>query len=253
MFLEFSFLLLKKIILKSLTDIVFISESIPLIFCLFFLKRIKTKALKVFFIYLLLHAVLSIFGYKYGTNVETYCIYISLLRVHLILEFLLLSYFFYNIIISKLKNYLLIIAPFFLALVLFDYFKFGNETFSSLPTLTEYIVFIIAIIVYLYDVMSKVNAIPIYTSLIFWISVGLLISFSGNFFYILVVDNYKSGVWQISEKTVRQIIMVNCLVTITKNIFLSFSFFVKEKQEKTDLPFPEDLDLDLITPNQNTV
>jgi hypothetical protein len=43
-----------------------------------------------------------------------------------------------------------------------------------------------------------------------------------------------------------------CLVTITKNIFLSFSFFVKEKQAKTDLPFPADLDLDLITPKQNT-
>lgn len=171
----------------------------------------------------------------------------------MILEYVMLTYFYYYILLSPIRKILLILQPVFLSIVLYDFIFFGNDTFRSLPTLIEYLIFIIATIIYFYDVMRIVQSKSISNTITFWICVGFLISFAGNFFYILVVDNYKSGVWDISTKAISQIIAVNCLVTISKNIFLSFSFFVKEKQAKTDLPFPKDLDLDMITPNQNTV
>jgi len=80
----------------------------------------------------------------------------------------------------------------------------------------------------------------------FWICVGLLIYFAGNFFFLL----YSSTQSKAAIRNEMQLIY--SIVTITKNLILGFSFFADdgargEQDEK--IHFPKDLNFDTFTPN----
>lgn len=89
--------------------------------------------------------------------------------------------------------------------------------------------------------MKTVVSYPLYQSISFWICVGLLLYFSGNFFIFLL--NHSS-----SEKAfLVQVRVIYSLVTISKNILLSAAFFAHEQHENSNdnnFQFPEELNLD---------
>ena len=89
--------------------------------------------------------------------------------------------------------------------------------------------------------MNTVVTHPLYQNITFWIAVGLLLYFSGNFFIFLL---NKSS----SDKTfVSQIKNIYSIVTITKNILLSAALFANEQPENSNdnhFQFPEELNLD---------
>ncbi len=180
---------------------------------------------------------------------NSYPTYILILRIHLVFEYVLISIFLFTIIKSKLwKRILLLIFPFFIAYIFFDFIKNANNYFGDIPTVIEFLIFIVFIIVYLFESMQLSIESPIYYSPIFWICVGLFVYFTGNFFYIVLVENSKEE----NNNVKNQLKIIYSSVSILKNIILGYALFNNEKStinSKYPNDFPQDLDLDAITPN----
>jgi len=249
--LKISWLILKKLnnksILNQLAYITFLSETIPLIFCIIFLKKINHKTLKVFFIYtvfLALFSIASIVSIYFNKNLS---VYLVLLKLFSILEFFTFSLFVYYSLENKFfKKIILILNVPYLTIHLFSWIFFKNE-FSLHPFLFEFLTFIIFIIYFFYEKMKLVNKNPIYNNKEFWIFVGIFIYFSGNFFYLLFSNsNY-------SKQFKYQLQIVVSIVTIIKNIIFSLSFLIKETPQITNnsISYVPDLDLEPTRTNTN--
>jgi hypothetical protein len=107
------------------------------------------------------------------------------------------------------------------------------------------------ILLLFYEGLKKEIELPFSQSINFWILVGLFIYFSGNFFYILLTQNSTNA----SNEVKSQLNILYGLITISKNLVLSFAFFSKSEMDfkSSYFPsFPKDLNLDTITPNNNT-
>ena len=154
----------------------------------------------------------------------------------------------YFIINSKNGKIILkLLYPFFFVYNIFDYLKNGNSVFGDIPTIFEFLLFIIFIIIYFFESMQTQIEQPIYKNIIFWICVGLFVYFSGNFFYIVLVEISKNA----NEFVRNQLKIVYSVVSIIKNLILGFAILNYNISEtNTTNPFPQDLDLDAITPNK---
>ena len=238
------------VILKSLLNITLISEIIPLIFCIFFYKKVVYKKLKVFFVYAISQAIFSVVCYIIIYYSNSFSNYIFILRVHLIVEYLIISLFLFNIFNNRvIKNIIILLLPFFILYNIIDFVEFGNSKFGSLPTLIEFIIFIVFIIFYFFERMRSNDYVFIYNKTHFWIFVGLFVYFSGNFFYILLIEYSKKYA---TSDIKNQLTIIYCIVTITKNLFLGFSLFASEEQvgeSRDEILYPKDLNLDTFTPN----
>jgi len=187
------------------------------------------------------------FAYRY---------YIFSLRLHLVLEFVIIDLFLIYLFRNKIVKYILafLILP-FLAYNYIDYINFGNTYFGNYPTLTEFFLFIFFIIIYFYEKISIENMSPIYSTIKFWICVGLFVYFTGNFFYILLVENSKNA----SQEVKNQLTIIYCVVTITKNLILGLAFLNKDEvgnegEDGSDFSnFPKDINFDSISKNHHLI
>jgi hypothetical protein len=145
---------------------------------------------------------------------------------------------------GKAKTGLLISLPLFLIYNIYDFFSNDNVSFSNNPTLIEFLIFIVLIIFYLFEKMKVNQETPAYSSINFWLNVGLFVYFTGNFFYILLVEN--SATASIAVKN--QLIVIYCIITIMKNLILSFAFVKNDIEDsfknKNKFQFPQDLNFD---------
>lgn len=205
------------------------------------------KWLKVFFVYTICLAILSLLGITtlYVLKKTTY--YYFSIKVYTIIEFSLLSLTFSLLIKSTLvKRFLILFIPFF-AIFSILHFSNGYIGFSSYPSLLEFFWFIIILIFYFFETLNTVSTVPVYNKISFWIAVGLFFYFTGNFFYILLVENSRNE----SIEVKNQLIIMYSIVTVVKNIILGMALMLgKEDDDNSNnfIPFPSDLDLDA-TPN----
>ncbi len=81
--------------------------------------------------------------------------------------------------------------------------------------------------------MKSSSLYPIYNSIHFWISVGLFMYFTGNFFYILLVEYSTLADAEVKN----QLKVIYSAVTIIKNLLLGLAFL---SSEKTDAESDED-------------
>ena len=240
----------KYLKLKTLINITLLTELIPLIFCIFFYKKINIKSLKVFFVYSIFQVIfISLCSYSIY-ELELYSIYIGLLRLHLFFEYTLITIFLYFILKSRNGKIILkLLYPLFFIYNIYDYLKNGNDVFGDIPTVFEFLLFIIFIILYFFESMQTQIEEPVYKNTIFWICVGLFVYFSGNFFYIVLVENSKNE----NESVRNQLKIIYSVVSIIKNLILGFAIFNHNSSENNNTnpnPFPQDIDLDAITPNK---
>jgi len=236
-----------RTILNQLAYITFLSETIPLLFCIIFFKKINHKTLKVFFIYtffLALFSIASIVSIYFNKNL---IVYIGLLKLFSVFEFCLFSLFVYYSLENKfLKKIILILNVPFLSIHAISWLLFKNEYYIY-PFLFEFLIFIIFIIYFFYEKMKLVNKNPIYNNTEFWIFVGIFMFFSGNFFYLLFSNsNY-------SKQFKYQLQIVVSIVTIIKNVIFSLSFLLKETPQITNnsISYAPDLDLEPTRTNTN--
>ena len=224
-----------------LVNFTYLTEFLPLIFCVLFWKKLNTKALKVFFVYTILLAVcvsatlisIHIFKNKLAS--------LYILKIYAVLEYSTFALFF-SFLLQKIifRNVLrLSIIPFIL-LSVYDLF-INKFRFNSLTLQLEFLVFIIVLIFFFFEKMNTIINFPIYQSVSFWICVGMLIYFSGNFFIFLLSTYSKE------KSFLQQVSIIYSIVTIIKNILFSSSLFANEQPENSNdnhFQFPEELNLD---------
>jgi hypothetical protein len=108
------------------------------------------------------------------------------------------------------------------------------------PLITEYLVLLLFIVFYFFEVIQETVIEPIYQKTIFWISVAFIINFSGNFFLLLAsVNSFQDEAFR------NAFTIIYSSVTILKNILLCVAVTIKEKRMKTNhlIIFPLTLNL----------
>ena len=227
--------------MKVLSNITYLFEILPLLFCLLFFKKIKTKPLKVFFIYTILLACFVLLGYYFLHFKISREYYLANIRTYILTEYALLCIFFFFIFKNRIiKNVVLFsIIPFSIFCIL-NYLKSAKDTFNTISPLVEFLLFIIILAYFFYEKMRVVTKIPLYQSITFWICVSLFIYFTGNFFYLLFLTNASD------KDFVTQMKIVYSIVTITKDILLCVAWMANEQVESPadELLIPKDVNLD---------
>lgn len=120
----------------------------------------------------------------------------------------------------------------------------SQKSFNVYPLLVEFIFFMIVVIYYLYEKMKTEVLRPLYQSIVFWISVGLFIYFSGNFFYLIFIQSTTD------KNVMNQLKIIYGIIAICKDILLSLSLLANEtiSNDTEDLYIPEELHLDSFNP-----
>ncbi|MES2430867.1 MAG: hypothetical protein V4556_08005 [Bacteroidota bacterium] len=111
---------------------------------------------------------------------------------------------------------------------------------SFYPQLVECIVFLFIIMFVFYEKMKIDLSIPIYQLPVFWISIGFLIYFSGNFFLFLYS---KNSIQNDDFKVLYHIIYGT--VTIIKNMLICIGIYLTRYIKKPINQSDEFIDLDL--------
>ena len=162
-----------------------------------------------------------------------------------ICEFCLFAYFLILILKNKVViNLIKWSIPIFIILAVSYYFIIYPGNFSIVPSITEFLFFISAIVYFFYEKMKTVIMYPLYQSIIFWICVAFFLYFTGNFFYILFSNTSTDRGFN------NQLTFVYGVVTIAKDLLLCFALFANEPKEQNGdiLNIPTEMDLDNFTP-----
>lgn len=236
--------------MQNLIYLTYLAELLPLLLCLFFVKRIKSTELKVFFFYTLSTAFLLCLVIYYNFVRKDFVHRLVVNRVFLAVEFCFLSVYYYKVLVSGFKKVIFpVCITVFLLYSGYDYYFSKPGEFTFIPLVIECLFFLLVIIYYFYEKIQYHISSPIYYSPGFWISVAFLIYFSGNFFLFLFSKTmFKDPNFRIQYTTIYS------TVTIIKNIFLCTAigvnaYLVKEEEKKSGLPI--DIDLGTFNPLAN--
>lgn len=216
-----------------------------------FLRKSIPKNRKVFFLYTLVITILVlavlITRYYYGSFEN----YFFVTRIYNILEYSLLAYLFYLYIKNKIiRNILLFSSIPYVFFCVYDFLIAKEPSLAFQPLITEYLILLLFIVYFFFEVVQESVVEPIYQKPIFWISVAFIINFSGNFFLLLAsVNSYQDEAF----KYVFTIIYSS--VTILKNVLLCISVTIKESKSDnqflSDALFDPKLDSQLPFKNPN--
>lgn len=209
----------------------------------------NTKEGKAFFFYSLVYGIFIIlllfFRYYLVSGVKASSI---LKRAVLIFELPLLCNYFYNVLVNKKVKYFFVFAViFFTFFSLYDYYTSTERQNNFFPLAIECLFFILIIIYYFYEKIQFSLLTPIYLSMNFWVSTGLLLYFSGNFFLFLYSKTAeKNDVFKL------QFNLVYDVFTITKDILLCIAVMINYYSvsviSKLNLPTEANIFLDSFSP-----
>ena len=219
----------------------YFSEIMPFIFCIYFLKKNKSKDIKVFFVYtiFLFISIIAVIIFRY--ILRSHETYILFDRFFIIAEYTLISQFFayniQNLTLKKATQYSVI--PFSLFSLL-DYLTTINQSFSYYPLVAECLLFPIIIIIFFYEKMKFSTKYPIYASPAFWIAIAFLIFSTGNFFLFLFS---KLLLLNADNKPLYNDIYG--FFTILKNVLLCIAIVVVKNFKNNDEEFKININLEL--------
>jgi hypothetical protein len=148
-------------------------------------------------------------------------------RLYNILEYALLAYFFSLHIKNSIVKYLLVFSAIPFAIFgIINYSLAKEPVIPFIPLTVEYVVLLIFIIYFFFEVMQDVVVEPIYHRAVFWISVAFIIAFSGNFFLFIYSKNSFNN-----EAFQRQYTIIYSSVTLLKNLLLCVGVSIREKKK----------------------
>ncbi|CAN5119888.1 hypothetical protein BH11BAC5_BH11BAC5_16540 [soil metagenome] len=238
------------IIIEILQNINYLSEIAPFFLCLLFYKRIISKEIKVFFVYTIVLvvflgitlAIIKFFSLPY---------FVVMVRFFLIFEFILISFVYISIFKSiKSKQFIVLSICLYIIYWIYNFYtsRFGEWDF--MPLVVECLFFTLLIVYYFYNVMQYNLTTPLYQLPSFWISVALLLYFSGNFFLFL----YSKSMMGTPDFN-KQYTFINSTITIIKNVLLSIAIIVNKNQttHTEHHTIPVDLNLDNFKPFNKSI
>lgn len=238
--------------MQLLSFLTYTFELLPFILCTIFLKKIlSTIDGKAFFIYILVYGIfiLSVLYARY--LIENLAITSILRRLALLFEFTLLCNYYNHILLNKKFKYLFLPAIiFFIFFSFYDYHISTERQNSFLPLVIQCLFFILIIIYSFYEKIQYNLSTPIYLSMDFWVSTGLLLYFSGNFFLFLYSKTaIKNELFKFQYN------LVYDFFTIIKDILLCVSVFLNYHNipNNSNLIIRSDVDdsLDYFTTSKN--
>lgn len=151
-------------------------------------------------------------------------------RIFTIGEGVLLMYYLRRVLRSvKAKKLLFLLTIFFVLFALFDLItNIDADTFDSLPTVFECLIIIGFSTFYLYEQLGTPESLFLYSTPTFWIIVGLMLFFSGNFFvFIYAQSNSESPEFQTTFG------LINTILSFIENILFLIAFIIARQQSKT--------------------
>ncbi|MCY7292783.1 MAG: hypothetical protein LH615_11450 [Ferruginibacter sp.] len=169
-------------------------------------------------------------------------------RVYILIEFILLTYFFSLYIHNKKVKKVLLLSP--IAFFLFCVYDFSIEKQPGIPfwpVSVAHITLLCFIVYYFFEVMQETVTEPIYQKAIFWISVAFIINSAGNFFLFL----YSINSFNDDPNFKRQYTVIYTTVTVIKNLLLCISILIKETPKNESDRQIFDVDLDSLNPTNN--
>ena len=242
---------MKKLIpiLQNLIYTTYLAELLPFSTSLFFLKKINGRGAKVFFFYVSAIAFfICLSTYFKFQNDRVHQLLVN--RIFLVVEFSTLSWFYFSQLVFKYKKAVFLSASiFFLLYSIFDYLTTeSSKNFSFIPLVFECLFFVMVIIYFFYEKIQYNLSIPILHTAEFWISIALLLYFSGNFFLFL----YSKSMYNNPSFRVQFTIIYNTL-TIFRDILLTVAVLVKVyiTTNTKNLNDPIEIDLGTFNPLQN--
>ena len=147
-----------------------------------FRKKLNTKALRVFFYYTIILVIFIIVSIITAALLKSRTLYLINLRFYVLVEFFTFTVFFNYLITSiKIRRFILFANIPFILFCIYDYVS-DTHKFSNYPVIIEFLVFILVIVYYFFELMKNSLLVPVYQSISFWICVGLFLYFTGNFF-----------------------------------------------------------------------
>jgi hypothetical protein len=206
---------------------VLLTELLPFVFYLFFIRKLN-KNQKVFFLYTLIIAIFIVSGSISAFILKSPKSYYLITRVYNFIEFTILSYFFSLFIQTGFVKKILLYSPIpFLFFCIYDLLSSSQPEIPFLPLSIEYITLLAFIIFFLFEEMKNTNIEPVYQKAIFWISVAFILNFAGNFFLFLYSKNSSND-----ESFQLNYAILYGTITIFKNILLCISAFINLKEQK---------------------
>ena len=223
--------------------ITYVAEFTPFLLCLIFFKKIKLTELKVFFLYTTVFAFFLCISFYFKFITTNGVLRLLANRFFLLAEFSLLSFFYFTCLSNKrIKLIFRLSVISFLLYSIYDYIITKPGVFSFIPLVIECLYFLLVILYFFYDKIQNNSNTSIYYQPVFWISVGFLIYFSGNFFLFL----FSSSLINNPEFRLQYTIIYSS-VTIIKNIFICTAIIVNAKNDD-QISYPtKNINIDLDT------
>jgi len=213
----------------------FISEILPIILYLSFIKRNRGEGLWVIFLYCTFSLVTEPLFFLLLPKVPKFYFFAS----WTILEFTLFSIFFSSSLERKKFKYIPAIGALIFYVIAFTSFiGKSREDFDSLTASLEAILVIIYCIFLLYEQINDPSVIFVYNNKKFWVIIAFFIYFSSTLFLFLFAGN-------LTKKEYHNYWSINNFFEILKNILFSVAFIMKKSDQRTDPPM-DSLDPDIL-------
>jgi len=204
----------------------FISEILPIILYLSFIKRNRGEGLWVIFLYCTFSLVTEPLFFLLLPKVPKFYFFAS----WTILEFTLFSIFFSSSLERKKFKYIPAIGALIFYVIAFTSFiGKSREDFDSLTASLEAILVIIYCIFLLYEQINDPSVIFVYNNKKFWVIIAFFIYFSSTLFLFLFAGN-------LTKKEYHNYWSINNFFEILKNILFSVAFIMKKSSQRTTPP-----------------
>jgi hypothetical protein len=209
--------------LRSL--IVILSEILPVILYVCFLRRNKHEGLQVIFIYSLVSFITEILFFLLRPWIDIFYLFASFT----VCEYTLLTIFLYSSIKDKkLKIIPIIGSLIFYSMAIINTITKKSETFDSLSASVEGILIIIYSILFLYGEINDPSIIFVYQTKKFWIVLAFFLYFSSTLFLFIYAATF-------TNQEHKNYWYINTIFNITKNILFCIAFTMR-KSKKSELP-----------------
>lgn len=149
-----------------------------------------------------------------------------------IIEYCFFSFYLYQLLRNGVfKNILIYSSCFFLLIAFYNLYTIisnrqANNLIDTIPVSTSALILIIFSILYLFEEIQSPKIGFVYENPAFWVTVGIMIYFSGTFFLFLQYSDLS-----ISDK--RNFWTINLICVILKNIFITVSFLLKPNKKSS--------------------
>ena len=217
----------------------------PLIFCLFFFRKLNSKGLKAFFVYTILLAFFVIITIIVLKVLHEKNYYFLIFRIFNIFEFATISIFLHRTIKNDIVKKIIISTIYiFFLWALIDYLLNDKTKFNNHSSIVSSLILISYIVYFFFEKMKTVVMYPLYQTISFWICVAFFLYFSGTFFFFLFSQS------SLDPQFKNQMKLIYGLVTLSKNIILSLALFANEQDESAveeKLNLPDNINLDEIS------